>query len=266
MVTPKMSWCLSFLLHVALLFSLFSVTTKTGQAELEKILFVSLDTVEPAINIALSQKPVLKRKMAPNLPKETRSVFQGQISDSYLLSPFTTHGVRHAEMTPGVEQIPEPAAAKEITSVFQPEKEVLVVSSIEEKGVAGFFVQNRDETAPFSVNLDTNSPFLSAPSLSGVNLSNLSSYCVSLRRQILKKVNYPEIARRRGQEGAVKIAFILDQQGNLKEKRVADSSEFEILNSAALQSLTKAAPFPSFPSGVKIQKFSFSLTIRYQLK
>ncbi|MBU2495223.1 MAG: energy transducer TonB [Candidatus Omnitrophota bacterium] len=257
MVTPKMSWCLSFFLHITLLLSLFSVTTKTGQAKLEKVLFVSLDTVEPTTNIALPQKPVLKRKMAPNSPKETGSIFQGQIPDSRL---------PHAGMTPDIEQTPEPVAAKEITSVFQPEKEVLVVSSIEEKGVAGFSVQNRDETAPFSVNLDTNSPFLSAPALSGINLSNLSSYCVSLRRQILKKVTYPEIARRRGQEGAVKVAFILDQQGNLKEKRVADSSGFEVLDSAALQSLTKATPFLSFPSGVKVQKFSFSLTIRYQLQ
>ncbi|MFH1902685.1 MAG: TonB family protein, partial [Candidatus Omnitrophota bacterium] len=224
-----------------------------GQAKLEKVLFVSLDTVEPTTNIALPQKPVLKRKMAPNLPKETGSIF------------------------PGIEQTPEPVAAKEITSVFQPEKEVLVVSSeivfplknqisAEGKGAAGFPGQNRGETAPFSVNLDTNSPSLSIPALSESNLLNLRPYLVSLRRQILKKVTYPEIARRRGQEGAVKVDFVLDQQGNLKEKRVANSSGFEILDSAALQSLTKAAPFPSFPSGVKVQKFSFSLTIRYQLQ
>ena len=253
MITHRMSWCLSFLLHITLLLSLFSVTTKTGQAELEKVFFVSLDTVEPATNIALPQNPVLKKKEAPDLPKKTGSV------------------------APGIKQTPEPMAAKTTTSVFQPEKEKTVVSSeivfllenqvsVEEKETTGVPGQNKDETVPFSVNLDTNSPSLSMPSFSGINFLNLKPYLVSLRRQILEKVTYPEIARRRGQEGAVKIAFILDQQGRLKEDRVVNSSGFEVLDSAALQSLKKAAPFPSFPSGVKIQKFSFSLTIRYQLK
>ena len=228
MVSNRIGWYLSLLLHAMLLPSLFLVTTKTGQPTWEKVIFVSLDTIAPVAKSTLPRKDIPEKNMTPELPKEIGSI------------------------SPGISQTSEPLVTKIIDLVPQPKSEEVVVPSI--------------ASAPFSVNLDTNSPSLSLPSLSGITPLDFSPYFVSVRRHILKKIIYPEIARRRGWEGAVKVTFILDQEGRLKEKKVADSSGYEVLDTAALQSLVKAEPFPPFPSQSNIKNFFFFLTIRYQLQ
>ena len=53
------------------------------------------------------------------------------------------------------------------------------------------------------------------------------------------KPTYPELARKRGQEGLVRLLAHIDEQGKLTELAVAESSGFSLLDEAALKTVRR---------------------------
>lgn len=79
-----------------------------------------------------------------------------------------------------------------------------------------------------------------------------------IRSAIEKAKTYPFLARKKGIEGTVITVFTINSQGYPKNVRVEKSSGSEILNSAALNIIAKAAPFPSVDGHIVIP-ITFSL-------
>jgi TonB family protein len=79
------------------------------------------------------------------------------------------------------------------------------------------------------------------------------SYWLGLIRARIEKLKrYPVLARRRGIEGKVVVAFTITKQGEVKEAVITRSSGFALLDKAALNSVRKAAPFPYLPDRIVV--------------
>lgn len=76
---------------------------------------------------------------------------------------------------------------------------------------------------------------------------------------------YPELARRRGQEGVVSIRCQIDPAGRVINAAIAQSSGFRLLDEAALKSLRQWKFSPALKDGAPIAG-SVVVPVRFQLR
>jgi protein TonB len=79
-----------------------------------------------------------------------------------------------------------------------------------------------------------------------------SSVLEAIRTAIEKAKNYPFLARKKKIEGTVITEFTISSRGYLEDIKVKKSSGSEILDSAAIKIITRAAPFPKVNSKIVI--------------
>lgn len=89
-------------------------------------------------------------------------------------------------------------------------------------------------------------------SSSQVGNANMSSYDGKVRAKINRRYKIPSEARRQGISGTTMIGFTVSADGGVSRLRVAGSSGSSVLDSAALDAVQRAAPFPPFPDGAGI--------------
>lgn len=89
-------------------------------------------------------------------------------------------------------------------------------------------------------------------SSSQVGNANMSSYDGKVRAKINRRYKIPSEARRQGISGTTMIGFTVSADGGVSRLRVAGSSGSSVLDSAALEAVQRAAPFPPFPDGAGI--------------
>ncbi len=75
---------------------------------------------------------------------------------------------------------------------------------------------------------------------------------------------YPPLARRRGWEGEVVVAVRVDGDGRLSAIEVVASSGYRVLDSAAVDSLTRLARLPE-SSGLPAAGIELTVPVRYRL-
>lgn len=75
---------------------------------------------------------------------------------------------------------------------------------------------------------------------------------------------YPPLARRLGWEGDVRLALRVEHDGRLSAIRVLSSSGYRVLDSAAVDSLTRLARLPD-AAGVPLSGMETVLPVRYRL-
>jgi len=73
-----------------------------------------------------------------------------------------------------------------------------------------------------------------------------------LRREINKRLVYPELAREMGWEGRVLLSFLVVQDGSVKEVTVTESSGIALLDRSAVTTVHRAAPLPRPPCDVRV--------------
>ncbi len=73
-----------------------------------------------------------------------------------------------------------------------------------------------------------------------------------IRTAIEKSLRYPVLARKRGIEGTVIAEFGVDERGLPGDLKVLRSSGWEVLDSAALDTVVRAAPFPHIKGKIEI--------------
>ncbi len=93
-----------------------------------------------------------------------------------------------------------------------------------------------------------------------------SRYFSLVRARILAQRHYPLLARRRQQQGTVRVRFSLSAAGTLcQEVRVVRPSGFSLLDEQARQCVVAAAPFPPFPVELKRNRLTIEVPIIYRL-
>lgn len=86
------------------------------------------------------------------------------------------------------------------------------------------------------------------PARKGPNLAALRS---QIRRAVNRHRHYPRLARRRGIEGKVILAFRLSKAGAVQRVKIVRSAG-RILDKAAMAALRRAAPLPYYPDWVHL--------------
>jgi protein TonB len=82
-----------------------------------------------------------------------------------------------------------------------------------------------------------------------------------LNRMLREQLRYPEVARRKGIEGAVAITLTLDSDGKATNVVVARSSGSRILDRAAVQAISQIFPYPDPPE----DSLHFTIPVTYRL-
>lgn len=80
---------------------------------------------------------------------------------------------------------------------------------------------------------------------------NLAALRASIRKAVNRHRHYPRLARRRGIEGRVILAFRLSRTGSISTVKVVHSAG-RLLDKAALAALRRAAPLPYYPDWVRL--------------
>jgi TonB family protein len=80
----------------------------------------------------------------------------------------------------------------------------------------------------------------------------LKSHLSYIKDMIQKNITYPDIARRNGWMGKVKVSFIIVYNGYAKNIEVIQSSGFKILDKNAIEAIKNASPFPKPPVEAQI--------------
>lgn len=88
------------------------------------------------------------------------------------------------------------------------------------------------------------------------------SYGRKVSGHVQRYKRYPDAAARGGMKGAVKVSISIGGSGNLASARVTSSSGYPVLDSEALATVRRAAPYPKPPASFG-GTARFSLTLRY---
>lgn len=92
------------------------------------------------------------------------------------------------------------------------------------------------------------------------------SYIAHVRWQLEKNKKFPILAKKQGHFGTVQIKFTVSPNGEIKNSEIAQSTDFDSLNQAALQILKSIKKFDPFPTEIKKSEWTFVLPIEYKLQ
>lgn len=103
------------------------------------------------------------------------------------------------------------------------------------------------------------------PALTAQSLLARQFYVSDAIKKIRSKTKYPQRALDRDQEGSVRVAIVIDRQGNILSTNILETSKFELLNKEALEAIKRSAPFPELPAEMAGARFEFSVPMRWTL-
>lgn len=86
-----------------------------------------------------------------------------------------------------------------------------------------------------------------------------------LHTSLARHFDYPYVARLRGWEGSVLLAFIVQASGNLNDIRIIRSSGFAVLDDSAIDSLKKVRQLPEAVALLQGRDIEMQLPVIYRL-
>ena len=99
----------------------------------------------------------------------------------------------------------------------------------------------------------------------GAQVAAKQSYFSMLAATLAKHKQYPVASRRRGEEGIVKLFFVVDRNGKVLDYRISESSGSKRLDEAVIKMLKKAEPLPAFPADMLQPQLEINVPIAFQL-
>jgi protein TonB len=73
-----------------------------------------------------------------------------------------------------------------------------------------------------------------------------------IRDTVMRRLTYPDHARRMGWSGKVLLSFIVFEDGTVHSVKTLRGSGFPLLDSGAVEAVLRAAPFPRPPLRVEV--------------
>lgn len=103
------------------------------------------------------------------------------------------------------------------------------------------------------------------PALTAQSLLARQFYVSDAIKIIRGKTKYPQRALDRGQAGSVRVALVIDRQGNVLGTNLLETSKFDLLNKEALEAIKRVDPFPALPADIAGARFEFTIPMRWTL-
>jgi protein TonB len=94
----------------------------------------------------------------------------------------------------------------------------------------------------------------------------ISSYQSQVLAHLTRHRVYPPEARERGVTGIVRVQFALARDGRVLSAGLVGGSGERALDSAAVDMVRRASPFPPFPVGIAQARMDFAAPIRFDLR
>ena len=94
----------------------------------------------------------------------------------------------------------------------------------------------------------------------------VQKYLDDIRKLIELAKQYPRMARMRGLEGTSFVTFKITVEGSVEEVGIERSSSYQILDEAAIRTVRRAAPFPSFPSDLNAKQLQLSIPLIFEIQ
>jgi protein TonB len=123
----------------------------------------------------------------------------------------------------------------------------------------------QDDTADRGARRDT-SPTAAASGTDTTGAEARARIEARLHTSLARHFDYPYVARLRGWEGSVLLAFIVQASGNLNDIRIVRSSGFAVLDDSAVDSLKKVQRIPEAVAWLQGRDIEIQLPISYRLK
>lgn len=92
-----------------------------------------------------------------------------------------------------------------------------------------------------------------------------NEYLAKIKKTIEKNKTYPKIAKRLNQMGKVDVTFVISKDGKIFDARIVKKSNFERLDSAAIEILTKINNFEPIPDKLNKNSWEITVPIVYQI-
>ena len=99
----------------------------------------------------------------------------------------------------------------------------------------------------------------------GTGLGKSDNYTGSILRKIHNNKNYPPQAKRMKQEGTSTVSFILKNTGSLEKALISKTSGHKLLDSSAINTITRSAPYPPFPKTITAKQLELNVDIEFIL-
>lgn len=248
----------------------------------------ALEPVEP--QEAVEQMPV-DEQVAPSEPAVEMAAVTPEMVEP---APLTEVAPVPAETNAPVEaEAIEPAEARELEPVNEPRQEIAAVPNVplptprpemtaaEKARIAPpkREVQKREtakapprqqtqKSAGNAGNQRTNasrsaSAAQTASRNSRAGNAAVSNYPGKIARELRRALRYPREAQREQLKGRVIVSFVVTANGSVQSIRVASSSGSAILDQAARETVSRAAPFPRIPPAAGRSSWSFSVPLAF---
>ena len=81
--------------------------------------------------------------------------------------------------------------------------------------------------------------------------------------QLASQTRFPPEASVKGLGGTAKITFTIDRSGKLISDQISESSGFPLLDTAAIEMLHRAQPFPAAPAELSDDSFTFTVPVNF---
>lgn len=95
---------------------------------------------------------------------------------------------------------------------------------------------------------------------------SMDTFLQKVRSRLEKAKRYPWMARIRGLEGISHVKFQITIEGNVNEVEIVRPSRHEILDKAAVETVWRAAPFPTFPKQIDVDHLEINLPLVFKLQ
>ena len=88
-------------------------------------------------------------------------------------------------------------------------------------------------------------------------------YLINMKNRIEINWDYPLPASRNGWQGNLQIDFTIKKDGTVSRIKLVKSSNYPVLDDAAITALRLAAPFPPFPAGFSVEEINIKGQFSY---
>ena len=167
-----------------------------------------------------------------------------------------------ADLAAEKEKIAKEAAAKSSSASSVDSAKQLAAQKAEQAKVeaAKLAAQKAATSLVATANDDDEKPALTAQTLLARQF-----YVSDQFKKVYANVRYPKRALEKAQSGGVRLTIVINRQGNLISATLAQASEFEILNEAALEAVNKTT-FSALPDAITGSTFEFNAPMRFTLQ
>ncbi|MCR4269503.1 energy transducer TonB, partial [Nitratireductor sp. ZSWI3] len=98
----------------------------------------------------------------------------------------------------------------------------------------------------------------------GASKGEQAAYARRLLGHVQRYKRYPDAARNARASGTARLTITIDRAGRLAGARLRQGSGHAVLDSEALATARRAAPYPKPPEGVGGSTISFSVNLDYR--